>query len=114
MVNLTVKKYLAGLLATAMTFTAVPAIANANMVKEKANDTAANDKYLYDALAYANQAISFAKQAGYRSGEAFGLVGLALAYKKGNNANEYTLAVKRLTDLLDELNVYKYLLALVE
>ena len=89
-------------------------IANANMVKEKANDTAANDKYLYDALAYANQAISFAKQAGYRSGEAFGLVGLALAYKKGNNANEYTLAVKRLKDLLDELNVYKYLLALVE
>lgn len=89
------------------------AIANANLGREKMQDKTAADKYLYDALSLANQAISFAKQAGYRSGEAFGLVGLALAYKYGENEKEYLLAKQRLETLLDELNVYKYLLDLV-
>ncbi len=92
------------------------AVANACLIKQRAEAGCSKDaeKYTYDALGFANQAISLSKQAGYRSGEAFALVGLALAHKNGGNTQEYTVAVKRLETLLSELNVYTYLLDLVK
>ena len=61
------------------------AIANACIAKQNP-DVA--EKHIYEAISCANQAISLAKQSGYRAGEAFALVGLALA-NKNNNASEY-------------------------
>lgn len=86
------------------------AIAYARMGAENSTNV---DQNVYCALAHANQAISLAKQSGYRSGEAFALVGMALAYKIADKCNEYKLTVERLSELVNDLNVYKYLAKLV-
>lgn len=94
---------------------AASAIANANIAREKKLVGGSEaDRFLFTALSHANQAISFAKQAGYRAGEAFGLIGLALAYKNADSAEEYSLTVERLAGLLAELGVYNFLLVFVE
>lgn len=87
------------------------AVAYARMATEDNNNI---DQCVYCALTHANQAISLAKQSGYRSGEAFALVGMALAHKHAQNQQEYEISVSKLTKLVDELNVYKYLVNLVK
>lgn len=78
------------------------------------SDNANVEQCVYSALTHANQAISLAKQSGYRSGEAFALVGIALAHKHAQNYQEYEIAVRKLGELVEELNVYKYLVNLVK
>lgn len=71
------------------------------------------EEYFTKSLKSAEQALVFARKAGYRSGEAFALVGQALAYRFGGKIEEYEATKKTLSTLLNTLNVYRYLLELI-
>lgn len=89
-------------------------VAYANLARRQGESGGeASDKFIGEALACADLAASCAGQAGYRSGEAFALVGRALAHLYGNHPEPYRQTVEQLEKLLDELNVYKYLMNFV-
>lgn len=91
------------------------------------NDSAGNDIELGKALAagsaaytsqgkcdegvmYAKQAIAAAERTGYLSGQAFGLTVLCYAFKEAGKTEEAKEAKERLSQIIGQIDVYKYLL----